>query len=59
MKERNDWLTALSFYTRRLEIAYGLGDWHTKKSYPAAIAERNARIALVKQLPSDAGEHRG
>jgi hypothetical protein len=52
MKERNDWLTVLTFYTRRLEIAYGLGDWHTKMSYPRAIRERNARIAA---LSSDVG----
>lgn len=57
MKERNDWLTVMTTQIRLLEIAYGLGDWHTKKSYPRAIRERNARIATASALPipSDAG----
>lgn len=44
MREKNEYVTNLRKYIRLLEITYGLGDWHTKRSYAAALREREARV---------------
>ena len=47
LRERNAYLTEIRRGIRLLEIAYGLGGHEAKRTYPAMIAEREARVAAV------------
>jgi hypothetical protein len=46
-KFRNDYITVLRTQIRLLEIAYGLGGHELKRSYPAELRAREARVAEV------------
>jgi hypothetical protein len=60
MDEHNRETTVIRQQLRLLEIAYGLGDWHTKRSYQSTVNARNERVMAVRDarlvgLPQDAG----
>lgn len=49
LDEKNLWSTTIKKQLRQLEIAYGLGDWHTKGTpYWATLRERNERRAVIR-----------
>jgi len=49
LKEQNDYLVNMKKQLRLLEIAFGMGDWHTKRNYRHTINERNKRVLAIRE----------